>query len=407
MLGPVTSQMRASVTSSKPVGVSGCAAASTQSFSMKGPALAGASACSTTGWRPPRISKARCCRRWAGCSLLAASSARPASQSSSAKRCSDLARALLLRGDGRQPAPRTPPAPGQRASAPRQMRPSVSISSGVEKRTAPPWSGGAGSLRQRARSAAAWHCACVTSMKKPRILLWRTFSDSCRFARGISPRARPSPAAVLLQRARLVELGAEACAHEAAVAALMRRLVDERARRARSARSSATAPAGARTMRRAPPAGRCRRRHPRAAPARGGVPARRARRRDRAGRRAARRGGRRRARCRARTAGVSRSASRKLSSSCRKPTASRRATRCWRDRATGSTGAPPARARRGPSTVRSMAASRLPCFSPDSARSQLQAGAARGIDEQANGGTRAPRRPQARACVRSGSARHT
>ena len=56
ILGPVTSQMRASVTSSKPVGMSGPAAASTQSFSMKEPDLAALSACSTTGWRPPRIS---------------------------------------------------------------------------------------------------------------------------------------------------------------------------------------------------------------------------------------------------------------------------------------------------------------------------------------------------------------
>ena len=32
--------------------------ASTQSFSMKAPALAACNACSTTGWRPPRISKA-------------------------------------------------------------------------------------------------------------------------------------------------------------------------------------------------------------------------------------------------------------------------------------------------------------------------------------------------------------
>ena len=52
MFGPVTSQIRASVTSSKPVGMLGAAAAtSTQSFSMNAPALAALSACSTTGWR--------------------------------------------------------------------------------------------------------------------------------------------------------------------------------------------------------------------------------------------------------------------------------------------------------------------------------------------------------------------
>ena len=49
MLGPVTSQMRAGVISSKPGTASARASTSTQSFSMKAPARAAFSACSTTG----------------------------------------------------------------------------------------------------------------------------------------------------------------------------------------------------------------------------------------------------------------------------------------------------------------------------------------------------------------------
>ena len=52
---PVTSQMRPSGMSSPPQAPLSLLP-STQSFSMKAPDLAARSACSTTGWRPPRIS---------------------------------------------------------------------------------------------------------------------------------------------------------------------------------------------------------------------------------------------------------------------------------------------------------------------------------------------------------------
>ena len=231
MLGPVTSQMRPSAVSSP--GRALPPPPSTQSLSMKAPALAAFSACSTTGWRPPRISKAwlsstrgprvalgarqlgerrpwrrarparrRCARgRAARASIAAASSAKIS--------CSRL----------------------RARSVAEAMRPSMSTSSAVEKRTALAivwrWRNSSDERRLQQRLGVALR---HLDEEAEDVVV----AHLQRFDAGALDVVRLEPghhaAAVLLQAARLVELRPVALAHEAAVALQMRRIVDERRR---------------------------------------------------------------------------------------------------------------------------------------------------------------------------------
>ena len=102
MLGPVTSQMRASVISSKPRRSGRVGAASTQSFSMKAPALAARQRLLHHGMAAAADLEGRGShRRWAACSPARArqlGKARLAVELG--ERRGDLAERLLLRGDG-------------------------------------------------------------------------------------------------------------------------------------------------------------------------------------------------------------------------------------------------------------------------------------------------------------------
>ena len=203
-------------------------------------------------------------------------------------------------------------------------------------------------------------------MKKPRMLLWRTFSDLMPVALDVAaPRA---PAITLRLSSRSARASSSSarkpCAHEAAVAAQVRRLVDERARRAASASSPPRRAQRAGDARRAPPAGPMAPAPSRSSSRAGARPprARRARPRDRAApprpKREPRDGagdvgrGPQRGAHVARAALVARRGSRRRRAARR----SRAASRSGLASRAASSRAP------GPVTVRSMAASRLPCL---------------------------------------------
>ena len=219
------------------------------------------------------------------------------------------------------------------------------------------------------------------------------------------PRARPSPCGCRREAARLVEVGAVAGAHEAAVAAQMRRLIDEGAREQRfsspDARRSGAARCAASASGRPMPPARVRSRPAQALAA--ASPSRTAARsrgspRCKASREMARA-----------ISGAARSAarrsSRRVSFSRRNPTASSRAAiACGSRRGPGSRAAS-SRAP-GPVTVRSMAASRLPCRSP---RASAAAPGSRGVGASMTRRLAGPARAAAAgtAAGRSASARRT
>ena len=203
-------------------------------------------------------------------------------------------------------------------------------------------------------------------------------------------------AAVVAQAARLVEVGAVAGAHEAAIAPQVRRRIDEGAREqglqlARAPRQALGD--GGKRIRQADAAG------PRAqqagAGARGRQPvahggkvarlaALQGQPRDGAG--DIGRGAQQAAHVLAQGLVLAQEAHR-IEPCARSPAGSRRGP----DSRAASSRAP------GPVTVRSMAASRLPCRSPVERAQQLEARPARRIDDEAVGGPGLARRPQARA----------
>ena len=216
-------------------------------------------------------------------------------------------------------------------------------------------------------------------------------------------------AAVVAQAARLVEVGAVAVAHEAAVAA-QHAAARRRARAASIACevAAARAPAARRCVR--APSGRpmpppaVAQQRGAARPPRAGH---RARRRDRAGRRAAGRAATWRGRCRARPA--ARRAASSRSGSLLEQKADRvepRGDRV-RHRAAGSASRAASSRAPGPVTVRSMAPSRLALPLARQRAQQLQARPRRRIDHEAVGRPGPPRRRAGRAACRAGSARRT
>ncbi len=220
---------------------------------------------------------------------------------------------------------------------------------------------------------------------------------------GLQPRHHA--AAVLLQAARLVELGAAARAHEPAVAAQVGRILDERcfervmqrlsdrlswpAMRPSSAGRPMPSPCAASSsaQRRATP-------RPSRTPARSrGEP------RANASRETARAISGADLRRRARSP-------RSASSSIRNPTASSRSS-IWAGSRKGLASRAASSRAPAPVTVRSIAASRLPCLSPEVDRVELEAGAARRVDQQ-HGVRAGPfRRPQHRLGGPSASGRRT
>ena len=139
MLGPVTSQMRASVTSSKPVGISGRAAASTQSFSMKAPLLACLQRLLDHGMAAAAdLERGAVVERGPHIALLRGDLGQACLAIELGQRRGDLAQRPAPGRRRQRRARRTPPARGASArSAAETMRLSVSTSSCVVKRTAP------------------------------------------------------------------------------------------------------------------------------------------------------------------------------------------------------------------------------------------------------------------------------
>ena len=198
------------------------------------------------------------------------------------------------------PARRRPPARWLSArSAAVAMRPSMSTSSAVVKRTALAivWRWRKVCDRAARQQRLGMPCRHLDEEAEDVVVAHLQRLDAGRLDVAGLERGH-HPAAVVREAARLVELGPVAGPHEAAVALQMRRIVDERARRAsgeRRRRTPRVAGDAAELVGQA---------HAPAPPSSSAARARRAQahrvpRRDRAGRRAARRAATRRARYRA------------------------------------------------------------------------------------------------------------
>ena len=242
MFGPVSSQMRPASRSRRrrEVAIVG----------DERPAV-GASACSTTGWRPPSITKSS-----------EPSISRPhvvALDRERRQRGGDVEhRQRLGRGLDRRRLPRSPCAasrskisssmPSARSAA-LAILASSSPSSVVVKRT---WPASVWRWMKVALSGARQQLVAVLRGHLDEIAEHVVVPDLQRAHAGLVGVARlqrrDHPARFVAQRARLVERGVVARAHEAAVALEQRQLVGERRRQARAA----IAASGRRSARRAP-----------------------------------------------------------------------------------------------------------------------------------------------------------